>query len=151
YAAIGSSLGGGIAWEMALQKPHSIDHLIPIATNIKASDWLIANALVQDRILNNSQTPLEDARMHAMLLYRNPASLHQKFKHQFKPEEDQYAVESWLRYHGKTLDKRFLLASYKVNNYLLKTIGAGLTEGVLKKFAQESTTAIHCIAVDSDF
>ncbi len=151
YAVIGSSLGGGIAWEMTLLRPTSIQHLIPIATNIKASDWVIGNVLVQDEILNQVENPIALARKHAMLLYRSPASFTQKFNLQYKDEEEQYAVESWLNYHGRTLKDRFPLAAYKLMNYLLKTIGKGLTGSAIIRFAQETTTHIHSIAVDSDY
>ncbi|WP_313791290.1 hypothetical protein [Lacinutrix neustonica] len=72
YAIIGGSVGGGLAWELAALKPDLATHLIPVATDWKATDWLIANCHIQDAILNHSNTPLEDARMHAMTLYRTP-------------------------------------------------------------------------------
>ena len=37
YAAIGGSLGGGIAWEMAALNPNLIDHLIPIVRSRSSS------------------------------------------------------------------------------------------------------------------
>lgn len=151
FAVIGSSLGGGIAWEMAFLRKDGIKHLIPVATSLKASDWLIGNTLVQDRILNNSDKPIEDARMHAMHLYRTPASFGLKFKGEIREEENQYEVESWLKYHGNTLSKRFRLASYKLMNHLLKTIGETITEAQVKEFAAHSSTHIHSIAVDSDY
>jgi len=151
YAIIGGSLGGSIAWEMTFIRPQAVDHLIPIATSCKASDWLIGNALIQDSILNNSSQPIEDARMHAMLLYRTPASLQQKFANGYKESESQYAIESWLKYHGQTLNGRFTLQAYKLMNHLLKTIGQEVTEESLKAFGQHTKTKIHCIAVDTDY
>jgi homoserine O-acetyltransferase len=68
FATIGGSVGGGIAWELAALKPDLIAHLIPIATDWKSTDWLIANCHIQDAILNHSSQPLADARMHAMTL-----------------------------------------------------------------------------------
>lgn len=77
FALIGGSLGGGIAWEMGSLKPNSIKNLIPIATDWKATDWVIGNVLIQDQILNNSVDPIPDARLHAMFLYRTPQSINQ--------------------------------------------------------------------------
>lgn len=151
FAVIGGSLGGSVAWEMALLKPNAIDHLIPIATSVRASDWLIGNALVQESILTNSANPIEDARMHAMLLYRTPASLQLKFNNQIKEQEKQFAIESWLKHHGKTLNSRFALSSYKLMNHLLKTIGHHVTEEALEQFAKQSSINILSIAVDSDY
>lgn len=151
YAVIGGSLGGAIAWEMALLRPNAIENLIPIATNIQASDWLIANVMVQDSLLHQSEDPVGKARIHAMLLYRTPESFKQKFQKQFVERENQYAVESWLKYHAATLSKRFPLQAYKQMNHLLRTIGIGLTEDAIRDFAVESKATIHCIAVDSDY
>lgn len=151
FAVVGGSLGGSIAWEMALLKPNAIAHLIPIASSLKASDWLIGNVLVQDSMLSNSVNPIEDARMHAMLLYRTPASLQLKFKNQINEDETQYAIESWLKYHGKTLNNRFTLSAYKLMNHLLKTIGQHVTDKTLEQFAKQSTTNILSIAIDSDY
>ena len=39
YAIIGGSVGGGIAWEMVALEPKITQHLIPIATDWKSTDW----------------------------------------------------------------------------------------------------------------
>ncbi|HUH25934.1 MAG TPA: alpha/beta fold hydrolase [Flavobacterium sp.] len=151
FCVIGGSLGGAIAWEMAFIKPNAIELLIPIACNYKASDWLIGNVLVQDSILNHSSKPIEDARMHAMLLYRTPESLHEKFHQKYEKQTKTYQVESWLKHHGKKLKSRFELASYKLMNHLLKTIGQQVLEEDLENFAKQTSSIIHIVAVDSDY
>ncbi len=151
FAVIGGSLGGGIAWEMAFLKPLQIENLIPVATDWKATDWLIANVLVQDKILNNSENPIHDARLHAMLLYRTPLSLNTKFNRGQKESTQEYQVESWLLHHGEKLKSRFQLASYKLMNHLLKTIGETTHCGSFLQFGKETTAHIHVVAVDSDY
>lgn len=151
YAIIGGSLGGNIAWEMTFQKPNAVERLIPIATSYQASDWLIGQVHVQESILSHSSHPLEDARKHAMLLYRTPDSLVQKFNRKHLQEEQEYAIENWLNYHGNVLKERFQLVAYRLLNHLLKTTGTQLTEDFLLAFAQTSPTAIHIIAVDTDY
>ncbi|MHC5308608.1 alpha/beta fold hydrolase [Myroides sp. LJL116] len=151
FAIIGGSLGGSIGWEMFFQHPKRIKNLIPIATSYKSSDWLIANTLVQDSILNNSNNPIHDARMHAMLLYRTPASFEQKFKKEYLEDQQSYKVESWLNFHGQSLTKRYQLSSYKLMNHLLKTIGESLSQQKIQDIIINSTTSIHSIAVDSDY
>jgi aspartokinase/homoserine dehydrogenase 1 len=74
FALIGGSLGGGIAWEMAALAPERIGHLVPVASDWKSTDWLIANCQIQEQFLLNSKQPVHDARMHAMLCYRTPES-----------------------------------------------------------------------------
>jgi homoserine O-acetyltransferase len=148
FAVIGGSLGGAIAWEMAAIRPTAIKHLIPIATSWKSSDWLIANVLIQDLILNNSKNPIQDARIHAMLLYRTPESLKEKFNTTYQ-SEDLFQVESWLLYHGEKLKDRFQLSAYKLMNHLLKTTNV-LREKSVEKLAKEITSTIHLVAIDAD-
>ena len=71
FAIIGGSLGGGIAWEMAALKPTLTQHLIPVASDWKSTDWLIANCQIQEQFLVNSKKPVHDARMHAMLMLQD--------------------------------------------------------------------------------
>ncbi|CAN1545118.1 MET2 Homoserine acetyltransferase [Flavobacteriaceae bacterium] len=150
FAVIGGSLGGGIAWEMAALEPNKIENLIPIATDWKATDWVIANVLVQDQILNNSQNPIADARLHAMLLYRTPQSLKLKFNRKESEIANGFQIENWLNHHGKKLQNRFHLASYKLMNHLLKTIDISKNKTDFLAVANTITANIHIISVDSD-
>lgn len=150
FAIIGGSIGGALAWEIAALKPDVTEHLIPIATDWKASDWLIANVRIQKQILQHSDSPLQDARMHAMTFYRSAASLKQKFARSKHAELDLFNVESWLQHHGDKLEQRFALASYKLLNHLLATgditDGTGDFEGTVADFDAN----IHLIGIDSD-
>jgi homoserine O-acetyltransferase len=149
FAVIGGSVGGGLAWELAVLRPNLIEHLIPVASDWKSTDWILANCCIQDNILNNSVRGLEDARMHAMTLYRTPESLSQKFN-RTKKEEDIFNIESWLNYHGNALNERFQLSAYKLMNQILKTID--ITEGG-KEFldvVSKIKSNIHIITINSD-
>lgn len=150
FAVIGGSLGGAISWEMAFLRPKRISHLIPVAVSLRASDWLIAQVLIQESILKNSIHPVSDARRHAMTLYRTPGSFRQRFSRNFDETENRYAVEDWLDYHGETLEKRFDVKSYLLMNHLLKTIGSDLELIDILRFSQSKNTAVHIIGIDSD-
>ena len=149
FAVIGGSVGGGIAWELAALKPKLIQHLIPIATDWKSTDWLIANCHIQDAILNHSSDPLADARMHAMTLYRTPESLKQKFD-RTKRNDVLFNIESWLNYHGETLNKRFSLSAYKMMNQILRTIDITQEKDDFLKVASKIESDIHIITINSD-
>ncbi|WP_335964616.1 bifunctional aspartate kinase/homoserine dehydrogenase I [Galbibacter sp. PAP.153] len=150
YALIGGSLGGGIAWEMAAIKPDITRHLIPVATDWKSTDWLIANCQIQEQFLVNSKQPVHDARMHAMLCYRTPESFKERFKRTTNEELQVFNVESWLLHHGKKLQERFQLSAYKLMNQLLKTID--VTRGRPEHFNVLETidAYVHIIGVSSD-
>ena len=150
FAVIGGSVGGGLAWELAALKPDLIEHLIPIASDWKSTDWLLANCHIQDRILNNSSEPLADARMHAMSLYRTPESLKSKFDRTLQDGEAIFAVESWLNYHGNILNERFQLAAYKMMNQVLRTIDITHGKEEFIKVASKIKSNIHIVTINSD-
>ena len=149
HAIIGGSLGGGIAWEMAVLNPAIAEHIIPIAADWKSTDWLIANCFIQEQFLLNSKNPVHDARMHAMMCYRTPASYKAKFNRSVHEELKIFNIESWLLHHGKKLQERFQLSAYKMMNHLLSTIEVTNT----KNWAFELNkikAQIHLVAINSD-
>nr|WP_299000504.1 bifunctional aspartate kinase/homoserine dehydrogenase I [uncultured Allomuricauda sp.] len=150
FAIIGGSLGGGLAWEMATLNPEITKHLIPVASDWKSTDWLIANCQIQEQILINSKEPVHDARMHAMLCYRTPASFKERFKRTTNEELQVFNVESWLMHHGKKLQERFQLSAYKLMNQLLKTIDITRNGDEAFEKLENSDTQIHIIGVNSD-
>jgi len=150
FAIIGGSLGGGIAWEMTAIKPAITEHLIPVASDWKSTDWLIANCQIQEQFLVNSKQPVHDARMHAMLCYRTPESFKERFKRSTNEELQVFNVESWLMHHGKKLQERFQLSAYKLMNQLLKSIDITRNGEEAFNALQESDTKIHIIGVNSD-
>ncbi|WP_454048184.1 alpha/beta fold hydrolase [Chryseobacterium sp. Marseille-Q8038] len=144
YAIIGGSLGGGIAWEMLAKQPDLAEIFIPIACDYRTHDWLHAQCLVQKFLLNDKEEPLQKARIHAMLCYRTPQSLNDRFQNQYNKENQRLESEDWLVYHGNALNGRFSLKAYKLMNHLLMNINADET-------ALESIQArMHVISVDTD-
>lgn len=150
YAIIGGSVGGGIAWEMVALEPKITQHLIPIATDWKSTDWLIANCFLQEQILKNSSKPIEDARTHAMLCYRTPESFAAKFQRTTNEELAIFNVESWLLHHGEKLQKRFQISSYKMMNQLLKTIDITRNSDSFEEITSKIEAEIHIIGINSD-
>jgi len=150
FAIIGGSVGGGVAWEILALAPNITEHLIPIATDWKSTDWMIANCFLQEQILNNSSKPIEDARIHAMLCYRSPESFKEKFQRTINQDLLIFNIESWLAHHGNKLQKRYQLASYKLMNQLLKTIDITRNSEDFETLISKSNAAIHIIAINSD-
>ncbi|MEA1849779.1 alpha/beta fold hydrolase [Chryseobacterium sp. MHB01] len=144
HTIIGGSLGGGIGWEMLVKNPALAEIFIPIACDFKTHDWLHAQCLVQKFLLNHKEEPLQKARIHAMLCYRTPESLNDRFQNRYNHEKERLESEDWLIYHGNALNERFSLPSYRLMNHLLMTIDADESE--LKRIKAQ----IHLIAVDTD-
>ncbi|KFF25236.1 homoserine acetyltransferase [Chryseobacterium piperi] len=144
HAIIGGSLGGGIGWEMLIKKPSLAEVFIPIACDFKTHDWLHAQCLIQKFLLNGNDEPLQKARIHAMLCYRTPQSLNDRFQNKYNSEKQKLESEDWLTYHGKALNERFSLESYKLMNHLLMNISGEEKElGKIK-------ARMHLISVDTD-
>lgn len=151
YAVVGGSIGGALAWELAVLAPDLAQHLVPIATDYKTTDWVLAQCKVQDRILHNSANPVADARMHAMTFYRNPTSFSQKFSRARNPEDGDFEVQRWLTYHGKKLEDRFQCAAYKLMNHLLTTCDISHGTGDFIKAANSISGEIHIVTINSDW
>ena len=150
YAIIGGSLGGGIAWEMAVLSPNITQHLITIASDWKSTDWIIANCLIQEQFLINSKNPLHDARMHAMLCYRTPASFAARFECSKTEDLQLFNIESWLLHHGEKLKQRFQLSAYKLMNQLLRTIDITTENQDAVEVLNSINAKIHMIGIETD-
>jgi homoserine O-acetyltransferase len=150
HAIIGGSIGGCLTWEMIALKNDLASIIIPVAADWKATDWLIANTFLQDRILKNSRDPVSDARIHAMTFYRTPKSLNTRFNRTKNLDKNMYNVESWLSHHGEKLRQRFSLESYLFMNKLLSSTDITRDGESLINKISKIKSSIHVISVDSD-
>lgn len=147
HSIIGASLGGAIAWQMAFLQTSICKNLIPIATDYIATDWVISQCYLQDLILNNTQNAVHNARVHAMLTYRYPTSLNQRFKRETKEGDSSiYKSEDWLDFHGNRLAQRFDKRAYLLMNHLMRTIAVSKSEKELSQIKAN----IHVVGIDSD-
>lgn len=144
HTLIGGSLGGAIGWEMLALNPDLAENFVPVACDYITSDWLHAQCLVQQFLLNQNDQPLQKARIHAMLCYRTPASLNERFKNEIHTEKQILKSHDWLNFHGEKLNARFSLNAYRLMNHLLMNIYTD------EKKLKEIKANIHLIAVDSD-
>lgn len=150
HALIGGSIGAGIAWEMAVLSPKMFKNLVPIAGDWKSSDWLLATTFIQRQLLKSNENPLEAARMHAMMTYRTPESFTQRFNRTKNKELGIFNVESWLKYHGEKLKKRFALQAYKTMNHLLAGIDITRNGLSFEENIQKIESEIHVVSIDTD-
>lgn len=151
FAMIGGSIGGCLIWEMNALNPTICKNLIPIACDWKSNDWVKANTMVQNLILLNSKNPIYDARIHAMISYRTQKSFKIKFNRSKDLNSKSTQVESWLNHHGKKLNQRFSVQSYKLMNHLLSNVD--ITDGSEKKFKSLISRVegnIYIISIKSD-
>ena len=136
-------------WEMARLKPNLFKIIVPIAADWRASDWLIANCKLQENILLNSNNPIFDARMHAMISYRTPLSFEFRYNRRKSIKKHLFEVEDWLIYHGNLLKNKFTVDSYLLMNQILKTVDTSDGNNSIKSL-EKISSKIEILDVDSD-
>lgn len=151
YAVIGGSLGGGLAWEMAVLEPEMIEYVIPVACHWQSSDWIIGFNDIQMKILEHSDTPLEIARMMAMMFYRTPASLQAKFGRSKTADGHLFNIESWLQHHGNKLNNRFEISAYRMMTHLLTTLDITKDKENFEEAVKNIKSKIIQVAIDTDW
>lgn len=129
-AVIGGSMGGMQALEWAAMHPERVGSLVAIAIGARHSAWAIGlnevarRAIRADPLYRDGRYPagkqpetgLGLARAIAMLSYRSPDSLEQKFGRERRAGEDgleaSFQIASYLAYQGVKLVQRFDANTY---------------------------------------
>ncbi len=160
HLLLGGSMGGYQCVEWALAEPERVEHLALAATGARESAWGIAIHTAQRLAIEADPTfgeqrrdaganGLKAARAIGMLTYRN----YRAFVNTQTDDDDRaenFRAESYIRYQGEKLVKRFNAYSYWL---LTKTMdshnvarGRGKMEDVLKKVQAKTI----CIGISSD-
>ncbi len=110
----GGSLGGMIAYEVALERPDRVDHLLPVAapaaTGALAIAWNHIQLQVVDRL---GLDGLAIARQLAMTTYRSEVDFAARFGRAVQAD-GRFAVNSYLDHQGDKLVDRFDPETYRV-------------------------------------
>jgi homoserine O-acetyltransferase/O-succinyltransferase len=110
----GGSLGGMIAQEVALERPHAVDHLLPMAAPAATGPMAIAwNHIQLEAIDALGERGLELARQLAMTTYRSEADFDDRFARGREPD-GRFSIASYLNHQGNKLLDRFDPDTYRV-------------------------------------
>ena len=158
---VGGSMGGQQLLEWAIEEPELFTYIIPLATNAFHSPWAIAfNASQRHAIETDSRWKenqpdaglegMKVARGIALISYRNYHTYETSQSEETPEKTDFFKSESYQRYQGEKLAKRFNAFSY----YFLSkgmdshNIGRGRsgTEAALKKIKAKTLV----IGISSD-
>jgi homoserine O-acetyltransferase/O-succinyltransferase len=174
FLGIGGSLGGQQLLQWAVEAPDLFVHIVPIATNAKHSAWGIAfnasqrMAIEADSSWKEKQPDagaagLAVARSIALLSYRHYDAYGQTQTDADGRLQD-YKSESYQRYQGEKLVKRFNAFSYyaltqtmdahdlgrgrasiisALQSVKAKTLVIGITSDVLYPIAEQAFLAAH--------
>lgn len=120
---IGGSMGGQQCLEWAIEEPDLFECIIPVATNAFHSPWGIAfnasqrmsieaDATWKESIGSAGQAGMKVARSLALISYRNYITYHATQSENLNGTLENFKPESYQRYQGEKLAKRFNAFSY---------------------------------------
>jgi homoserine O-acetyltransferase len=123
YLGVGGSMGGQQLLEWAIDEPGAFENILPIATNAQHSPWGIAFNASQRLAIEADASwreKKEDAGIEGMKVARSIALLSYRHYETYGVSQletdnnklEQYKSESYQRYQGEKLAKRFNAFSY---------------------------------------
>jgi homoserine O-acetyltransferase len=160
---VGGSLGGMQVLEWALLFPERVDAIAPIAVSARHSAWCIGlseaqrQAIYADPRWRDGHYPPDDgpeaglavARQIAMCTYRSPASLEARFSRS-AGEGGGFAVEAWLRHHGRALVDRFDANTYVTLTKAMDTHDVGRGRGGWREALATVRVPALVVSIDTD-
>lgn len=124
---VGGSLGGMVALEIALARPHAVRHVAPIAAPAATGPMAVAwNHLQVQLIEHLGLEGMSLARQLAMTTYRSEADFDERFGRSME-EDGRPSIVSYLDHQGRKLVDRFDAATYRTLTSAMNhhDIGAG--------------------------
>jgi homoserine O-acetyltransferase len=160
---LGGSLGGMQALEWALLFPERVDAIAPIAVSARHSAWCIGLSEAQRQAIyadprwrgghypadHGPNAGLAVARQIAMCTYRSRASLEARFSRD-EAGTGGFAVESWLRHHGRALVDRFDASTYVTLTKAMDTHDVGRGRGGWREALATVRVPALVVSIDSD-
>jgi homoserine O-acetyltransferase len=171
-AVIGGSVGGMQALQWAVAFPDRVRAAIPLATTARLSPQTIAlNEVGRQAIYADpnwsggdyydKQPPnagLALARMIGHITYLSDESMHQKFGRRLQTRErygfdfsTEFAVESYLQYHGASFTRRFDANSYLYITKAMDYFDLANGHGTLAKRFASVTARFLVVSFTSDW
>ncbi|MEX2594268.1 MAG: homoserine O-acetyltransferase [Anditalea sp.] len=157
---IGGSLGGQVALEWAYALESRLKHAVILASNAKASPWIIGFNETQRMAIESDCTwglnqpdagkkGLETARAIGMLSYRHHETFLQS-QNDTGENRDNYKISSYLRYQGLKLANRFNALSYWILSKAMDSHNLGRGRGGVEKALSQIQSKVLAIGVDTD-
>jgi len=160
---IGGSMGGMQALEFAIMD-RRIQSACLIAMGAAHRPWAIGiseaqrAAIKADPKWNGGNYEYDDgpdqglaaARMMAMITYRTPDNYDTKFERRKQDESDLFQVQSYLRYQGEKLAKRFDANSYVILSKAMDTHDISRCRPPKDVLLNRVEIPVQIIGVDSD-
>jgi homoserine O-acetyltransferase len=111
--AVGGSLGGMVALEVALERPGEISRVVPMAAPARIGQLAVGWDHIQLEIVDKlGMDGLDLARQLAVTTYRSEIDFEQRFEGRVEPDGTP-SVVSYLRHQGRKLLERFDEETYR--------------------------------------
>jgi homoserine O-acetyltransferase len=158
---IGGSMGGQQLVEWAVEEPELFENIIPLATNAFHSPWGIGFNASQRLAIEADDTwkqtnpnaglnGMKAARSMALLSYRNYQT-YQGTQSEITPDKfTDFKSESYQRYQGEKLAKRFNAFSYYFLSKSMDAHNVGRNRGGSKIALQQIKANTLVISISSD-
>ena len=159
--AIGGSMGGQQVLEWAIQQPKLFERICVLATNAAHSPWGIAfnaaqrmaieaDATLWDGTVDGGAAGLEAARAIAMLSYRHYDAYEQTQRDQAHDQIGAYRADSYQRYQGQKLRRRFNAWSYMALGKAMDSHQVGRTRGGVPAALSRIGAKALVLSINSD-
>ena len=160
HLGIGGSMGGQQVLEWAVQQPRLFENICLVATGAKSSPWGIGIRTAQRMAIEAdpsffSSSPkggwkgLEAARAMAMISYRTD-SVYNHNQKEGSEKIDGFNAESYQRYQGLKLQKRFNAHSYYILSKCMDTQDVGRKRGGVQEALKKVKAKTLVIGINSD-
>ena len=141
--AVGGSLGGMVALEVALERPGEISRVVPMAAPARIGQLAVGWDHIQLEIIDKlGMEGLDLARQLAITTYRSEIDFEQRFAGREEPDGTP-SIVSYLRHQGRKLLERFDDDTYRTLVWAMDTHdigrGRGGTVAALQRLAAYGT------------
>lgn len=161
HIGIGGSMGGQQLMEWAIEEPELFENILPIATNAKHSEWGVAfNAsqrmCIETDITWKEKNPsaglegMKVARSIALISYRHYETYKRSQSESENQKIDNFKSESYQRYQGEKLGKRFNAFSYFKLSEGMDAHNVGRDRESVEAALRQIKAHTLAIAVDTD-
>jgi homoserine O-acetyltransferase len=161
HTLTGGSVGGHQAIEWAIIEPNRFEHVILIATNARFSPWGIAFSASQRMAIeadptfyndqpNGGANGLKTARSIALISYRNAKAYNKTQPEDSDEVQKDFKADSYQRYQGEKLEKRFNAYSYYILSQVLDGHNVARGRKSLENALSQIKVPTLIVGIDSD-
>lgn len=158
---IGGSMGGQQLLEWAIEEPDLFENIFPIATNARHSAWGIAFNASQRMSIEADSTwkeknadagmeGMKAARSIALISYRHYETYHASQSEHHIDKIENYKSESYQKYQGEKLGKRFNAFSYYFLSKGMDSHNVGRGRGSIENALQRIKAKTTAIGITTD-